>query len=413
MNIRETYSVQLQDPRGRWIDVGILRRLENSNWFQSLPSYWSRSQRATLGQVFEERGPSWAPNAHVALPRWFSHLLPEGQLREAVSAASKIKPQRELQLLARLGASDLPGAIRVLPADEDGEALPPEVVEEMYQEHSDENPVLKFSLAGLQMKFSVRQSSRGLTLPVSGEAGNFILKTPDQRPTYEGVPEAEYALMRLAYLSGIDTASVQLVDTQDVTGIGRWAEVSGRSLLVARYDRRSTGSRVHAEEFAQVLDIPTGRAVDSRYRTANFETIANYAANLSGVASVEEVIKRIVLNVLGGNGDAHLKNWSFTYPDGVHPQLSPAYDLVPTVLFVANDNLGLNLNQSKEFADVTPASFRVLGERSGYGAEDAEATAAQTVERVMSNWSVLSDILPASRMKLLNAHRDSLALLRA
>lgn len=46
------------------------------------------------------------------------------------------------------------------------------------------------------------------------------------------------------------------------------------------------------------------------------------------------MIDRIVLNILVGNGDAHVKNWTFIYPDGSRPQLSPAYDIVPTVLYV-------------------------------------------------------------------------------
>lgn len=408
----ETYSVQLQDPQGSWIEVGLLRRIENANWFESLPSYWSLPVRPTLGQIFEERGARWSPNAHVALPRWFSHLLPEGQLRHAVSTASGIKTQRELQLLARLGASDLPGGIRVLPATSDGEVLAPDVADEAHSKSMEDNPVLKFSLAGLQMKFSVRQSHRGLTVPLSGEAGDFILKTPDQRVGFDGVPEAEYALMKLAAASGIDTSQVELVDASEVAGIGDWGDVPGRSLLVRRYDRRDEGLRVHAEELAQVMDIATGRAAEAKYRTANFETIAKFVATLSGVAAVKGVIDRIVLNVLGGNGDAHLKNWSFIYPDGVHPQLSPAYDLVPTILFVPNDDLGLNLNRSKDFSAVTAASFRPLGERSGFGADNAEKAASDAVERIMSNWPILRDALPPTRVKTLDEYHSALRLLQ-
>ena len=64
--------------------------------------------------MFEEHGRFWRPNAHVALPRWFSHLLPEGRLREAVANAAGVSGQREFELIRRLGATDLPGAIRVI-----------------------------------------------------------------------------------------------------------------------------------------------------------------------------------------------------------------------------------------------------------------------------------------------------------
>jgi serine/threonine-protein kinase HipA len=43
-----------------------------------------------------------------------------------------------------------------------------------------------------------------------------------------------------------------------------------------------------------------------------------------------EAIRRVVVDLMLGNGDAHLKNWSFIYTDGRRTELSPAYDIVPT-----------------------------------------------------------------------------------
>jgi serine/threonine-protein kinase HipA len=82
MSEQITLLVQLQKPSGDWVDVGLLRGDGSRNWFESLESYWELADRPVLGQVFEEHGRFWRPNAHVALPRWFSHLLPEGRLRE-------------------------------------------------------------------------------------------------------------------------------------------------------------------------------------------------------------------------------------------------------------------------------------------------------------------------------------------
>lgn len=401
--------MELQRPDGDWLAAGVLQRVDNTNWFESLDSYWAAPRRPTLGQIFEERGRDWKPNAHVGLPRWFSHLLPEGGLRRAVSLASGINQDRELQLLVRIGADDLPGAIRVLPARmEGGEYVP--TVEPENLEAEAEDPILKFSLAGLQMKFSIHESDRGLTVPLSGSAGNAILKTPFQQAGYVGVPEAEFAVMTLARNAGIEVPDVKLVDASQVAGLDEWARLPGQALLIQRYDRRDPNLRVHAEEFAQVLDIPTGRVEMSRYKRANFETVANIAAKLDGVEAVAEVIKRIVLNVLAGNGDAHLKNWSFVYPDGAHPRISPAYDLVPTVLFMANEDLGLKLDGSKRFVDVTASSFERLGDRTGFGATAARKVATDAVDRIMEEWRVMADILPRAQMDALDRHRASLSL---
>jgi len=237
-----------------------------------------------------------------------------------------------------------------------------------------------------------------------------ILKLPDGRVGYEGVPEAEYAAMTLAEAVGIRTPLTGLVSAEAVEGLGRWSETGGRlSLTVARFDRLPNGSRIHAEEFAQILNIPSGRE-RIKYNHTNFESVANVAARLAGVDSVGEVIDRIVLNTLVGNGDAHLKNWAMTYPDGMQAALSPVYDVVPTVLYVNNDNLGLNLNGSKRFADVTSASFDRMGAITEFGAAAARARARDAAERVLHEWHLLEDLLPCEQHSRLTRRLKDLPL---
>lgn len=401
--------VQLQRPSGDWVDVGVLRGRNNTNWFAPFDAYWDLSRRPVLGQVFEDRPRTWQPSSHVALPNWFSHLLPEGRLRHAVASAARISSSTELQLLAILGADDLPGAVRVLAWDEVQEEIAPTPIEDDGLER-EPDPVLKFSLAGLQMKFSVHRDDRGLTLPISGTAGNMILKLPDGRIGFEGVPEAEFAAMSLAREAGIRIPDIELVHSEDVSGLGRWGQTGDRlSFVISRFDRLNDGRRVHAEEFAQIFNIPAARE-HAKYNHTNFEAVANLAAGLSGVEAVAEVIDRIVVNVLVGNGDAHLKNWAMVYGDGINPALSPAYDLVPTVLYVSDDNLGLNLNGSKRFEDVTRSSFERIGRITGYGEGAASARAQDAAERVLNAWELLGDLLPKDQFAHLTQRLKSLPL---
>jgi serine/threonine-protein kinase HipA len=401
--------VQLQRPLGDWVDVGLLQGRNNTNWFEAFDSYWDLPRRPVLGQVFEDRPRGWKPSTHVALPHWFSHLLPEGRLREAVASAAGISESTEMQLLATLGIEDLPGAIRVLPWDLNlGSEMPEATIEEGTDAEID--PVLKFSLAGLQMKFSIRKTDRGLTVPVAGTAGDMILKLPDGRIGFGGVPEAEFAAMSLARAAGIRTPNVELVSAQEVAGLGRWAETQDRlSFAVARFDRLADGRRVHAEEFAQILNIPSAREY-VKYTHTNFEAVANVAARLAGIETVGEVIDRIVLNVLVGNGDAHLKNWAMTYPDGMNPTLSPVYDVVPTVLYVDNDDLGMNLNGSKRFDDVTARSFDRMGGVTEFGAEAARTRAREAADRVLEVWPMLNELLPNDQRERLTGRLKGLRL---
>lgn len=411
MSDESSLLVQLRSPSGEWVDVGYLRNRDEKNWFEFIDSYWDRADRPVLGQIFEEHGRAWEPNSHVALPRWFSHLLPEGRLRDAVSQAANIKSTREFELIKRLGSTDLPGAIRAI---QPSRAVPPAVVPASKSENgsNDKDPLLKFSLAGAQLKFSVYGDERGLTVPATGQAGNYIVKFPDGRPGFDGVPEAELASLELARAVGIKTPSAKLIDPAGVSGLEEWAAATmGNALAVERFDRREGDTRVHMEELAQILNIPTARD-QAKYKGANFETVAIFVGALTGVDHVGDVIDRIVLNILIGNGDAHLKNWAFLYPDGRRPELSPVYDILPTVLYVANDNLGLNLRKSKDFAAIRAESFDVLGERSGYGAEPARKRAQAAVSRVLDRWPILAPLLKQESFKRLTDRLNTLQLVK-
>ncbi len=199
----------------------------------------------------------------------------------------------------------------------------------------------------------------------------------------------------------------------EVTGLEEWStRVGGMALAVARFDRKSGDTRVHMEEIAQVLDIPTARG-SAKYSRANFETIAVVVAALCGTESVGDVIDRIVFNVLIGNGDAHLKNWAILYPDGRHPSLSPVYDVVPTVLFMPGDDMGLNLRRSKSFEAVTAESFDALGRRSGFGVAEARLRAREAVDRILTNWSTLESYLTGDHFRYLTDRQKNLGLVEA
>lgn len=403
--------VQLQTPSSAWIDVGILYNLDVKNWFEFIEGYWGIGDRPILGQVFEEKGSAWQPTAHVALPRWFSHLLPEGRLRDAVAEAAHISKVREFNLIARLGLDDLPGALRLRPATGITDAATPPEFEEAERQRTQSDPLTKFSLAGAQLKFSIYRTSTGLTVPVKGQAGNAIAKLPDGRRGFSGIPEAELACLNLAASIGIDVPSRRLERLNSISGLEDWAaKISEPALIVDRFDRSADDRRVHMEELAQIMDIPTARE-DAKYLRANFETVASYVGALSGVESVGLVIERIVLNILVGNGDAHLKNWAVLYPNGVTPVLSPLYDVLPTVLYIPSDDMGLKLAGSRKIESVRPSSFDALAERTGYGVGLARERVRDTVERALSHWTVLRELLSSENYARLTLRRDSLPII--
>lgn len=355
--------------------VGWMTRHGEGATFDLAPSYLATSQRPVLGQAFED-DPS-PRRTRARIPAWFSNLLPEGPLRELVAAQAGVHTSRELFLLRHLGR-DLPGSVVVTagePSAEEGE----EEEWSVATSKPDEAMPLKFSLAGVQLKLSVLRSSRGLTVPVAGQGGNWIAKLDD--PRFPAVPATERATMAWAARSGISVPTTELVAAGDIAGLPAQLRTEQLALLVERFDRSPDG-RVHQEDLAQVLEV----FPHDKYRAANFETVVRLVRLLAGVDDAHAVLRRLVFNVIAGNGDAHLKNWSLTYPDGIGSRLAPAYDLVPTVLYQEADDLGLNFAGSKDFARVSLDSFQRLAARVGLDEAQVLETATEAVRRVVASW---------------------------
>jgi len=112
-----------------------------------------------------------------------------------------VNPVHEFFLLWVLG-TDLPGAITIKPTD--GEALPAVTHNDAQGEQDTQadvrhKNVLRFSLAGVQIKFSAINEARGgLTIPAKGVGGSWIVKLPARE--FAGVLENEFAMMTLAPL---------------------------------------------------------------------------------------------------------------------------------------------------------------------------------------------------------------------
>ncbi|WP_164450294.1 HipA domain-containing protein, partial [Pseudomonas viridiflava] len=91
-----------------------------------------------------------------------------------------------------------------------------------------------------------------------------------------------------------------------------------------------------SEDFAQVLYA----YAHDKYRSGRYEQIAKllYTQTRHGQRDVTQMAVRLLVNVLLANGDAHLKNWSLIYPDALNAELSPAYDIVATKVFIPGES---------------------------------------------------------------------------
>lgn len=404
-------DVSVLDVRLYGASIASLTHVQgNRTIFAFNQSYIEDANRPTLSLSFKDEFgeliTDFRPVRRV-VPPFFSNLLPEGPLRKYLADRAGVNAQREFFLLWMLGR-DLPGALSVHPVD--GEELPPEVVGDPSGNTKRSN-AFRFSLAGVQLKFSaIRNSAKGsgLTIPAEGVGGSWIVKLPSQQ--FSGVPENEFSMMTIARQMGMDIPELQLVGLAAIDGLPEGiGELKGQALAVKRFDRSADGP-VHIEDFAQVFGVYP----DDKYRKANYRMIGTVLGIETGDAGISEYIRRLVFSTLIGNADMHLKNWSLIYPDKRTPALSPAYDLLSTIPYIADETAALNYSRTKKMSEVSKEELARLAAKALLSEKLVLDIATETVDRFKEVWAAEKENLPLAKnvIEAVDAHAARVPLYR-
>ena len=194
------------------------------------------------------------------------------------------------------------------------------------------------------MKFSgIHQDGR---YRIGSSDGNdyWIVKTPST--VHSHVPKNEYTSMRLAEAAGVDIPEIRLVPLSSIDNLQdiRLPDEKYAS-AIRRFDRQQN-KRLHSEDFAQIFALYP----HNKYGSANYEQIGRtiYQFCQNGLADLQQMARRLLVNILLANGDAHIKNWSVVYPDRIYPKLVPAYDIVSTLPYNLDETeIALNLARQK------------------------------------------------------------------
>ena len=379
----------------------------NRNLFAFNQAYIDDPNRSTLSLSFKDQFgglvTDFKPVGQV-VPPFFSNLLPEGPLRKYLAERAGVKQHSEFLLLWMLGR-DLPGAISVHPAE--GEELPPQVEAKLTPE--ERSNMLRFSLAGVQLKFSALKNgvkAGGLVIPAEGVGGSWIVKLPSQQ--YAGVPENEFSMMTIAKSMGMDAPDLQILELDAIDGLPDGiGELRGQAMAIKRFDRSDKGP-VHIEDFAQVFGVyPEGK-----YDHATYRRIAAVLGIETGDADIAEFIRRLVFSTLIGNADMHLKNWSLIYADGRTPTLSPAYDLLSTIPYIADETMALKYSRTKKMAEFSKDELKHLAAKARISEKLVLDTAAETVARFKQVWSEQKTKLPLEKkvVEMVDAHAASIPI---
>lgn len=195
------------------------------------------------------------------------------------------------------------------------------------------------AVTGVQAKVSLslhRKEDKNTTkkLTIVGLYGDYILKPPSEY--YPELPELENATMRMAEHCGIATVPNSLVYLQDET----------LCYITKRVDRTRKG-KLQMEDMCQLSE----RLTEDKYKGSH-EQVAKLVLKYSSspLLDVSNFYEQVLFSFFTGNADMHLKNFSLLEKENLGMVLSPAYDLVPTVLVNPTDSeeLALNLNGKKK-----------------------------------------------------------------
>ncbi len=392
--------------------IGTLTRVGGDRTlFAFTDDYIEDTSRPTLGLGFKDRLgeliTDFRPTQTRVMP-FFSNLLPEGHMRTYLAERADVNPQREFFLLWVLGI-DLPGAITIRPAD--GEAWPTDAHDDEGghdREDDHRENALRFSLAGVQLKFSAINETRGgLTIPAQGVGGSWIVKLPSRE--FAGVPENEYSMMILAGLIGMDVPRIELFDIRAIRnlpeGIGA---LGGKALAVERFDRLPDGETIHTEDFAQIFGVYP----EKKYKKASYRSIARVIAAEGSESDIIEFIRRLTFNTLIGNADMHMKNWSMIYPDRRNAALAPAYDFLSTLPYISDPDAALNFSRTKHFAEYSEDELAHLAAKALLPEKLVLDTAHETVALFHQHWHTEKTNLPLDRevIKAVEDHLETIPI---
>ena len=283
--------------------------------------------------------------SEYGLHPFFDNLCAEGWLKNAQSRALGLRRDDRFSLLLAFG-TDLAGAVSV---------IDPEPVGEIKIDHGDPENIAalaaRASLSGVQPKLGAIKQGRKFRPVKRGERATHIAKLPS--PTLSGILGLEYITTQAcgALLKGDGVVEMTLAPLQNV---------AERALFIRRFDRTGDGTRLHFEEFNQLL----GNRSEDKYEGC-YEHMADFITRNSDIclrAECDTLFRRVMACILTGNTDAHLKNFAMEHTESGF-RLTPSYDLLGAACYPPYQTLALGIEgaENLRIGSIGPKNTARLG----------------------------------------------------
>jgi len=409
--------------------AGVLFQYGDMLRFQVDPAYAQDPQRPTLSLSMRAATPQqdtalllnplaaiFNSPGKMRLPAFFQNLLPEGVLRKQIALERRCAEDDHFELLAACGR-DLPGAVRAIPTKLTRAMMTRLVTQdkEAIEESVMAAPLVDgVSISGMQPKLAlILQGGRYVSRTRHKDA-HIIGKLPTAQ--YDHLPEVEHLSLQLARAAGATVCDASLQPLTAIMAEPPYAAQQGQQFLaVQRFDRDQPG-RLHVEDFCQILGIDP----DQKYTGATYADMAlvMQAVPDLGTAACQELLRRITVNELIGNYDAHLKNFGIRYLADGRIELSPAYDVVAYSVYLNGSGHALKFAEGQaKRSFLSPQTLRAFANRSGMLEPPLRRVIAEVCRKAMHAWPGLiaaSQLLPHQKQRLNDyfMSRDIIASLR-
>lgn len=212
--------------------------------------------------------------------------------------------------------------------------------------------------------------------------------TDNQLGPSKSYSRIEYAYHRLARAAGVDMSDCRLL------------RENGRAHFMTRRFDRTGNQRHHMQTLCAMSHLDY-----KQVGTHSYNQLFQVANTLRlGQEAMVQILRRMVLNVLGVNNDDHTKNFSFLMRQGGPWELAPAYDIThayrPGSEWVAEHQMSIN----GKFDNITRTDVRSVAERF-----DLLAELPDTIEQVrdaVAQWPALARAaeIDASEIETINGH---------
>lgn len=202
------------------------------------------------------------------------------------------------------------------------------------------------AITGVQPKLSLwlEESKKNIRFTIVDDKSNYIIKP--QSETYQSLPQNEDVCMHIANALGIETATHGLVRLPS----------GSLAYITKRFERDGT-NKLACEDLCQLTETLTEHKYRSSYEKTG-KAINQYSTQ-KGLDALR-YFELVVFSYISGNADMHLKNFSMLEKKEGIFSLSPAYDLVSTILVIKNESEQMSLTLNGKKNKLTKKDFNTL-----------------------------------------------------